>query len=420
MKKRNWFPLLLAPLVSLLSGLTPGTASAADVLKFWTFDYPPQELKLYQDYVDAWNKSHDLKVEFQRFPFAQYYDQLTTSLATGEMPDVFLISPSDWRRYAEGGVALPLEGYLPDYLKTDFLPASLQAVTYQGHILSLPFEMEPVVLWYNKALFKANGVEVPTSWAELVAAAKRLTTPDRFGILLPTVPGGYQNFIFYPFLWMAGGDVMNADFTKPAIDTPEAARAFDLWGTLVRNGYAPTTASGGDPVDDRFPTGRGAMFVSGYWEWGNLQANYPDFIKDLGVAPIPPPEKGGKLITVYGGWTVMVYQKTPHPKEAAEFAINIFGAKDITRNLLWSTKYATKLSPRRSVIQASADFYKQFPHDVFANQIFRTARAELALPPEVAKALQEALQDVMFNGVSGKDAAAACARKIDAYLATRK
>jgi len=419
MKKSNSL-LSLTLLPALLVALAPLTARAAGTLKFWTFDYPPEQLKLYQDYVAEWNKTHSMQVEFQQFPFAHYWDQLTTSLATGDMPDVFLMSPSDWRRYAEGGLALVLDSYLPDYLKQDLLPASLDAVTYKGHIVSLPFEMEPVVLWYNKTVLKDQGVEVPKSWEELVAAAKKLTTSDRFGILLPTTPGGYQNFVFYPFLWLAGGEVTDKDLTKALIDTPEAAKAFDLWGTLIRNGYAPPTSSGADPVDERFPHGKGAMFVSGYWVWGVLQANYPDFIKDLGVAPIPPPEPGGKLVTVYGGWTVMVYSKTAHPKEATDFAINMFGAKDIARNLLWSTKYATKLSPRKSVIQASADFYKQFPHDVFANQIFPTARAELALPPEVAKALQEALQDVMFNKVSGKDAAATCAQKIDAYLATRK
>ncbi|MBV9391260.1 MAG: sugar ABC transporter substrate-binding protein [Verrucomicrobia bacterium] len=409
-------PVLLTGVFCQFNG---GPVYGAETLKFWTFDYPPQELKLYQDYITEWNKTHDLKVEFQQFPFAQYYDQLTTSLATGEMPDVFLMSPSDWRRYAEGGLALPLEQYVPDYLKQDLLPASVQAVTYQGHILSLPFEMEPVVLWYNKTLLQENNLAVPTSWPELVEVAKKLTSKNRFGILLPTVPGGYQNFIFYPFLWMAGGDVMNAEQTKSVINTPEAARAFDLWGTLIRSGYAPATSSGGDPVDDRFPNRRGAMFVSGYWVWGNLKSNYPNFLKDLGVAPIPAPEKGGKLFTVYGGWTVMVYNRTRHPKEAADFAVNLFGAKDITRNLLWSTKYATKLSPRRSVLAESADFYKEFPHDVFATAIFPTARAELALPPEVAKALQESLQDVMFNNLSGKDAAAECARKIDDYLASR-
>ncbi len=86
---------------------------------------------------------------------------------------------------------------------------------------------------------------------------------------------------------MAGGDVMNEDFTAPAVNTPEAARALDLWATLVKDGSAAPQDVG--PTDDRFPTEQGAMFVSGYWVYGWIKDNYPEFLDKLGVAPIPAP-----------------------------------------------------------------------------------------------------------------------------------
>src|SRR5207248_973452 len=78
-------------------------------------------------------------------------------------------------------------------------------------------------------------------------------------------------------------------------------------------------------------TGQAAMFVSGYWVYGWIKGNYKDFVKDLGVAPIPAPTKDDKRATVYGGWTAMVYANTKLPKEAAELAINMFVAKDSKR-----------------------------------------------------------------------------------------
>lgn len=91
-------------------------------------------------------QNHDLKVEFQRFPFAQYYDQLTMSLATGEMPDVFLMSPSDWRRYAEGGVALPLDNYLPDYLNPTFSTGGISELGTR-----IKGALEPKGLYYKRS-----------------------------------------------------------------------------------------------------------------------------------------------------------------------------------------------------------------------------------------------------------------------------
>jgi len=411
--------LLIVATIVLVLGTVAVIQAQDDGLKFWTFEYTDAADPFFTQYVDEWNGSHDLQVTRQEFPWDQYTGEiLTTGIATGEAPDVFFISPGDWRRYAESGLALPLEDYIPQYLKDDILPASWDAVTLDGHIYSLPFEMEPVALWYNKAIFAEAGLEPPTTWDELVADAQQLTTADRYGILIPTAPGYYENFVWYPFLWMSGGEIMNADFTASAANTPETAQALDLWGTLVKEGYAAPTSTGSDPTDDRFGTGNAAMFVSGYWVYGWLQSAYPDLVKDIGVVPIPAPA-GKDLATVYGGWTVMVYANTTHPAEAAEFAVNMFGAEDNSRAAAWGMQYNTKLSPRASVIADNADFYEQFPHNVFAHDIFPTARPEPAYPPEIAQAVWEGVQDVMFNGVSGADAAAAMADKIDSYLLTR-
>ena len=407
--------------VMLISSIfSPAQAQEGEGLRFWTFEYSEDVDPFFDEYVQEWNATHELQIQRQEFPWAQYTGEiLTTGIATGEAPDVFFISPGDWRRYAEGGLALPLESYLPDYLKNDLLPASIKAVTLDGHVYSVPFEMEPVVLWYNKEMLQEAALEVPTSWEELENAAATLTSTDRYGILIPTNPDYYENFVFYPFLWMSGADVMNADFTAAAVNTPEAARAFDLWGSLVTKEYAASTSTGSDPVDERFPTEQAAMFVSGYWVYGWIQANYPEFLEKLGVVAIPPPNKGDQPVTVYGGWTVMVYADTKHPDEAAEFAINMFGAESNARATAWGTKYNTKLSPRASVVKDNPDFYAQFPHDIFAKEIFPIARPEPSFPPEIAQAVWEALQEVMFSGVSGKDAAASMAKKIDAYLLTR-
>ncbi len=414
-------PLVLVTLVAAMALPAPfPQAQAQDVIRFWTFEYAPEVDPFFEQYVEEWNATHDIKVERQEFPWAQYTGEiLTTGIATGEAPDVFFISPGDWRRYAEGGLALPLEDYMPDYLLEDLLPASVAAVTLNDHIYSVPFEMEPVVLWYNKDMLAEAGLEVPKTWDELLAAAEQLTTPDRYGILLPMNPDYFENFIFYPFLWMAGADVVNEDFTAAAANTPEAARALDLWGTLVREGWAAPNSTGNDPTDERFPTEQAAMFVSGYWVWGWLQATYPDFVEKVGVAPIPAPDEGDELATVYGGWTVMVYAGTEYPEAAAEFAINMFGAEDNTRATEWGTVYNTKLSPRKSVVAENPDFYAQFPHDVFANEIFPTAHAEPSYPPEIAQSVWDALQSVMFLDVPAEDAAAMWAETIDSYLMTR-
>ncbi len=415
MKTRLPFVLLLLAIVFASSGIL----AQDEPLKFWTYDYSDSIDPFFTGYVDEWNGSHDLQVERQEFPFGEYTGAvLTSAFATGEAPDVFFISPGDWRRYAESGLAMPLEECIPQYLRDDILPASWNAVTLDDHIYSIPFEMEPVALWYNSTMLEEAGIEVPTTWDELTAAAAALTTDDTYGVFVPPSQGPYQNFIWYPFLWMAGGDVINSEFTESLANSEQTAQALDYWGSLVQNGYAPNTSGSGDPVDDRFPNGQIAMFISGYWVWGWITGGYPEFAEHVGVAPIPAPE-GMDPVTAYGGWTVMVNAATEHPEEACEFAVNMFGAEDPARAIAWATEYNTKLSPRASVIAALPDFYENFPHNVFANEIYPIARPEPAYPPEVATAVWEAIQEVLFSGVSGADAAANLSGKIETYIATR-
>jgi len=51
--------------------------------------------------------------------------------------------------------------------------------------------------------------------------------------------------------------------------------------------------------------------------------------------------------------------------------------------------------------------------------LFPTCRAEPSYPPEIAQAVYEALQDVMFGGLIGEEAVAAAETKINAYLETQ-
>lgn len=300
----------------------------------------------------------------------------------------------------------------------DILPAAWDAVTLDGHIYSIPFEMGPVAMWYNKTILEEEGIAVPTTWEELMAAAEALTTEDRYGVFIPPSPGVFENFIFYPFLWGSGGEIVNTDFTESLANSPETARALDLWATFVKQGWAPNSSGSGDPSDDHFPNGQVAIMMAGYYLWGNLLTNYPDFIEHVGVAPIPAPE-GHDPVTVYGGWTVMVNATTEHPEEACDFAVNMFGAEDPARAIAWNTQYNTKLSVRASVIDALPEFYENFPHNIFAYELYPIARPEPAYPPQIATAVYEAIQTTMFGGMSGEEAAAMLADRVNAFIATR-
>jgi multiple sugar transport system substrate-binding protein len=387
---------------------------AADTitLQFWKFDNAHDDAAIKRA-VKKWNaQSKDVQVKFQTFPFSDYLGtKLTTAFASGHGPDIFWISPGQFLNYVNNGIAAPLDDVIGSARK-QYLPAAISAVTVDGHIQALPFEMEPVALYYNKAILKKEGVAPPRTWAELLAACEKLTTRKRYGIVLETAQNPYQNFTWYPFLWSGGGEVVDKNWTHSTLKTRAGAAAFELWGQLVNKGYAPKKTAA--ITADAGPLGRGetAMQICGFWAIAQLKSAFPKL--DYGVTRLPIP-KGGKPVTVYGGWTQMVNSKSDHVDEAKAFTKwlwlqNRSFPKD------WACLTNTKFSPRRPVNASCAREFGKPPKNYFTSQVLPTARAEPRYPDQIVKAVGDGIQAALFGGKSGADAAKLAAGEIDRFL----
>jgi multiple sugar transport system substrate-binding protein len=103
-----------------------GKAAAPKTLSFWQFHAPASTLttesKWFEDCVKGWNATHDVKVELHFVPANEYFggSKLQTAFASGQGPDIFIISPGDFLRYYNGGVLVDLTSYMEDAAKKDF------------------------------------------------------------------------------------------------------------------------------------------------------------------------------------------------------------------------------------------------------------------------------------------------------------
>src|SRR6185295_5381739 len=207
--------------------------AAGEPLKFWNFYSPGGPVKTqdvwFQDMVKSWNDSHDVKVELEYITDYMSGTKLPTAFASGQGPDIFLISPGDFLRYYNGGVLLDLTPFLEERARADFPEAILGNRMVGGKIYGIPMEVEPMAMYYSVAAFEEAGIhEVPKTWDELLVAAKKLTNEKRFGVLFETTPGYYQNFTWYPFLWHGGGEFQTAE-GKSAFNSPAVIQALKFW-----------------------------------------------------------------------------------------------------------------------------------------------------------------------------------------------
>ena len=299
---------------------------AAQTLKFWQFYGPgggvATQDKWYQDVVKDWNDSHDVKVELVYVPNNAYMDgtKLPTAFASGSGPDLFIISPGDFLRYYNGGVLLDLTPFMEQAARDDFIPSVIANRMVDGKIYGLPYEVEPMAMYYSVDAFAEIGLtekDVPKTWDELLTIGKKLTNAKRFGVLFETAPGYYQNFTWYPFLWEGGGDFQTKD-GKSAFNSPATVQALKFWQDAVNMGVSPRKPLGGGGWDvvPNLASGYCAMQNVGIWAIAQLREGAPDFKYGIFKLPTPP---GGKYITIGGGWAFVANARGSNPKAAGEF-----------------------------------------------------------------------------------------------------
>jgi multiple sugar transport system substrate-binding protein len=418
---------------SLLTACGSGKSHDSKQLTFWNF-YGPNPVtdprsRWFTDLVATWNRQNQVKVKLRFLPFNDYAAgaQIQTAFSSGEGPDIFLISPGDFLRYYNGHVLEDLTPYLSAPAIADFLPGTLDTRKVGGKIYGLPMEVEPLAMFYSVPAFEQAGLseaDVPRTWDELLDVAARLTTKDRFGLLLETTPGYYQNFTWYPFMWMGGGTPVAPDGRTSAFDSPATTGALKLWQDAVKRGVAPRKVKGTGGNDTPANLGSGFCAIQQTGVWGVAELAQQKKKLDYGVFPLPTPA-GGRPSTDMGGWAFVANAKGANPEAAGKFVAWALASMDpagIERARVWNTVAKSNLPARRSVRDA-ADKHGTFAKGklkTFVEDILPTGRTEPRYPPEVYKAISDALQAAQLNGTDPSRAAAEAARRIGAFLKTYK
>lgn len=407
--------------------------SAATTLKFWQFYAPGGQPKSQSDWfvsmVKAWNDQNDTKVELTYVPNTDYISgsKLQTAFASGAGPDIFLISPGDFLRYYNGGVLVELTQYMDKAAIDDFYPDVIATRAVNGKIYGLPMEVEPMCMYYSVDSWQKAGLtdkDIPTTWDAFIDVAQKLKKGNQFGVLFETVPGYYQNFTWYPFLWMTGSDMVNKDGKTSGMGSDGAVAALKLWQDTIKNGSAPRKAlgTGGGDVVANLGAGYCAMQNLGIWGVAAMREQAAKFNYDVFKLPVPP---NGKYGTIAGGWAFVANAKGQDPETAAKFCVWALGSMDkdsIQRVVDWCTKAKSDMPPRKSVLQNAdaAEVYNTGHMKKFKDEIFPGARGEPRVPPEVYKAVSDAIQATQLSGADPKQAGATAAQQIQQFLSTYK
>lgn len=271
--KKNILSVALG--VTMVAGLVSGCGAGSNetkdgktVIKYATYSAGPDHLEDMNKMIAEFEKQNsDIKVEVEVIGYDDYFTKLQTQASSKTLPDVFEMNYENFNTYASNGVLLDLTELAED--DESFSPDLLTGNTYEyfqkeGTLYGLTEKVSDVVLYYNKELFDAAGVEYPQAdwtWHDILSASQALTKDGVYGFYAPIT---YNEL--YKVVAQNGGALFDEDKT-PTIDSQENIEALEwMLDKMLVHHIQPTPEElSGKSPEDMFKNSEIAMEVTGSW-----------------------------------------------------------------------------------------------------------------------------------------------------------
>lgn len=298
-----------------------GGGSGTGTIDMWARD---TDSTFVNQMVDGFNQSQkDVQVKVTIIPAANFVQKFGAAAATGSAPDVAAIDLVYLPYFSSKNTLEDLTARSKELSYMNKLsPAHLKLATYQDKLYALPFSAEASVLYYNKDLFKKAGLDPnkpPKTYAEVKAAAQKIRAlgPDYYGYYFSGASGGGYAFTCLPYIWAAGGDLLEGEGTneKAIIDSSAGVKdglSFfkDLWDSGVVPASAKTDTGANALV--AFQSGKVGMFGSGAFAVSNLSK------LNFGVTPLPG-KTAGQSSSFAGGDEIAIPSGSKNKDAAWKF-----------------------------------------------------------------------------------------------------
>lgn len=285
--------------------------------------------------VDRYESEHPgVIVKAQYVPTGEALIQkLITAIQSNTAPDISWLHSHFLEDLVKADAIYPMSEFingpdgLDDSTMNDIYPALIQYASWRGNLYSMPMEATNLALLYNKDMFRAAGLDPeqpPRTWDELYAYAKKLTLDknndgklDQIGFFVPIFPAGgpqgsWMVWQWKPFVWQAGGYVIDTEQTKILYNDQASVQALSLWKKIYHDLQLSVFTT---DFDVAFASKHLAMAMDGPW---NLP-RYEKILKNLDWGFAPLPAGPVKQATVVGGEYLAIFKQSKHPDLAWNF-----------------------------------------------------------------------------------------------------
>jgi sn-glycerol 3-phosphate transport system substrate-binding protein len=293
--------------------------------------------------VERFNQSQD-KIIVEGIYSGSYEEttqKLLASVVSGDTPAVAHMAMAYTAQFILSGYFEGLNSYFAEddtISQGDFVLQMLDLNRWEGDIYGLPFNCSNPVLYYNKDLFKAAGLDPedpPETWDEVYAYSKAISAlgDDIYGINIERGSG----WITQGYTWQFGGDWIEKDNSSVLWTDAPAVNALAFMQKMVNDGIA--AYKGGNALD---VSGKSGMVLR---STASLTGMIGNVEYDLGVAVQPYAVK--RQVPIGGGSLYVFENASTKEKQAAWEFLKFMG--NPSSQMYWAKATGYQASATKAV-----------------------------------------------------------------------
>lgn len=226
----------------------------------------------------------DVEIEFQFIDNSNYDTIVDTQLSAEEGPDIICESPGSALKHARLGYLEPLND-----LGALYSDAGTSVYSYDGSVYALPGISWFEGIWFNKAIFEENSIELPKTFDEYIQICKQFQelgiTPLAAGLKSwePMLKNSMA-FVTAEYLSTDAGKDFGEKYRNGEVTLDGTWNEYlEKWSEMITEGIYTTDMTGidHDQALEQFATGQAAMFCSGPWDLDTIMSKNPDLQIDM-------------------------------------------------------------------------------------------------------------------------------------------
>lgn len=338
-------------------GNSNGNTSGTTTITLWTWRTEDQT-QMKQIFQGFSQQNPDVAVDLQAIPDTDYTNRLQVALRAGQGPDIAQMRPyGGLQPIIDGGYVAPLDDKVTELSKfSDDSKAPARGVK-DKKIYGVPYSNPDLGVYYNTELFKQNGLDIPQTYSEFVAACQKLKTAG----ITPIAAGGANGtgWALEINLGVLGPNIQGPDFYNNMMNGSTTFNDPKYVATLQRfKDLSPYYSEGFAGVDyttatQQFINGKAAMFFGGSWENGSFKSQNPNLHYSIFSFPPDVPTQPAYTSTFGDGSYALIASST---KQAAALKVLNFMASQ-----QFEQQFADKLGwiPARTDVTPNDSVLKQ-------------------------------------------------------------